>query len=357
MPQQKSSWQHTALKSVSAAIFYGAISVSTTFFNKAVLSVYDFQFTNFILLSQHIFTLVMLEVFKSSKMLDFPNPQLSKCKELLPVSLLYSLNVGVALSALSNLNIPMYGVLKRMTIVFVMVGESIFMKKYSSQNVKIAVSVIVAGAVVAGFGDLTFDFMAYCLASLSCFAQAAYLIVVAKTGAETGINSFGLLFYNSLLAIPFVLMFVIVFNELEGVVAYEHLWEIDFQLCFLANLFLGSMLNYSMFLCTTTNSALTTTIVGQLKNVFTIIFGFFLLGGVELHLLNALGLILNSIGGVGYSVVKYQESITKAAAAENKLQASEAPQITVEDDNKDVINLGNEIIAHRHNGSSQDSNS
>jgi solute carrier family 35 protein len=75
-----------------------------------------------------------------------------------------------------------------------------------------------------------------------------------------------------------------------------------------------------MFLCTTTNSALTTTIVGQLKNVFTIIFGFFLLGGAELHFLNALGLVLNSIGGVGYSAVKYQESVTKAVAAENKLQ-------------------------------------
>ena len=54
-------------------------------------------------------------------MIDFPNPQISKCIEvtflpeathiyqLLPVSLLYSLNVGIALSALSHLNIPMYG--------------------------------------------------------------------------------------------------------------------------------------------------------------------------------------------------------------------------------------------------------
>jgi len=237
---------------------------------------------------------------------------------LLPVSLLYSINVGVALSALTSLNIPMYGVLKRLTILFVLVGESLLMKKYSSPNVKKSVFVIVAGAVVAGIGDLTFDPFAYTMAFLSCFAQAAYLLFVAKTGAETGINSFGLLFYNSLLAIPFVFIFVILNGEVEGVVNYDRLTALDFQLCFLANLLLGAMLNYAMFLCTTTNSALTTTIVGQLKNVVSVFCGLFLLGGVEINLVNILGLSLNSVGGIAYSWVKYIESKQKQQAAEGK---------------------------------------
>jgi len=308
----------SALKCVLAAVFYGAVSVSTTFFNKAVLSVYDFKYTNFILISQHIFTLVILEVLKGIGLIDYPNPELSKCKQLLPVSLLYSINVGVALSALTSLNIPMYGVLKRLTILFVLVGESLLMQKYSSANVKKSVFVIVAGAVVAGIGDLTFDPIAYMLAFLSCFAQAAYLLFVAKTGAETGINSFGLLFYNSLLAVPFVFFFVILNGEVEGVVNYDRLGSYDFQMCFLANLVLGAMLNYSMFLCTTTNSALTTTIVGQLKNVVSVFFGLFLFGGVDINIVNMLGLGLNSIGGIAYSWVKYNESKQKSQAAEAK---------------------------------------
>ena len=40
----------------------------------------------------------------------------------------------------------------------------------------------------------------------------------------------------------------------------------------------GMLLNYALFLCTLTNSALTTTVVGVLKGVASTLLGFFLLG-------------------------------------------------------------------------------
>jgi len=304
---------------LGAAVFYAFISISTTFFNKAVLSVYDFQCKNFILLSQHIFTIGILHIMRSVKLIDFPNPQFHKCIELLPVSLLYSLNVGIALSALSHLNIPMYGALKRMTILFVLIGESIFLGKHSSSQIKQSVLVIVCGALVAGAGDLEFDFLGYVMALLSCLSQTAYLLYVAKTGAETGINSFGLLFYNSLLAIPFVLVIVLYTSELSTVLDYPRLGDNGFQLVLIANLVLGSLLNYSMFLCTTTNSALTTTVVGQVKNAVSLLLGFFLLGGVTVTFVNLVGLILNTLGGIWYAYIKYDEkkSQPKPKGAEN----------------------------------------
>src|SRR5688572_16073805 len=102
------------------------------------------------------------------------------------------------------------------------------MKKKSTWEVKQAVMLILAGAFIAGIGDITFDLVAYIFAFISCFAQAAYLLYVAKTGAETGINNFGLLFYNSLLAIPFVTIFVLFNDEISGVLSYEHIFQRDF---------------------------------------------------------------------------------------------------------------------------------
>jgi len=227
------------------------------------------------------------------------------------VSLLYSFNVGVALVALTTLNIPMYGVLKRLTILFVMIGERVFMKKKSTWEVKQAIMLILAGALIAGIGDITFDLAAYLFAFLSCFAQAAYLVYVAKTGAESGINNFGLLYYNSLLAIPFVFVFVVFNDEISGVISYEHIFQRDFLVCFTLNLLLGSLLNYSMFLCTTVNSALTTTIMGQLKNVLQVLLGLFVLETVETNFVNVLGLTLNCLGGIYYAYVKYFESKVK----------------------------------------------
>lgn len=66
-----------------------------------------------------------------------------------------------------------------------------------------------------------------------------------------------------------------------------------------------------MFLCTIVNSALTTTIVGVLKGVGSTSLGFFLLGGVQIHALNVIGLVINTAGGVWYSLAKYHEKRNK----------------------------------------------
>eukprot|EP01118_Nematostelium_gracile_P000866 TRINITY_DN10865_c0_g1_i1.p1 TRINITY_DN10865_c0_g1~~TRINITY_DN10865_c0_g1_i1.p1 ORF type:complete len:312 (-),score=65.33 TRINITY_DN10865_c0_g1_i1:4-939(-) len=293
-------------KYIFAAGFYVFISISTTFFNKAVLTNYKFKYANFILLAQHLFTLVILETFRLFGWVSYPSPEWKKCKELLPISLLYSLNVGVALTALGSLNIPMYGVLKRMSTIFVMVGESIVLKKHSSFELKQSVFVIVAGAIIAGAGDLSFDLYAYFMACVSCVAQAAYLIYVAKTGAEKDLNSFGLLFYNSLLAVPFVLLVAIATGELTAARDYPHLFDFRFQILLLMNLILGSLLNYSLFLCTTVNSALTTTIMGHLKNGLSVMLSF-LKDGFDLSIVSLLGLLINLAGGVWYSHIKYSE--------------------------------------------------
>ena len=59
--------------------------------------------------------------------------------------------------------------------------------------------------------------------------------------------------------------------------------------------------------CTLTNSALTTTIVGNAKAVLTTFLGAVLFGKVGLQPLGWLGIAVNTAGGVGYSVAKYRE--------------------------------------------------
>ena len=46
----------------------------------------------------------------------------------------------------------------------------------------------------------------YVCALTSCMLQASYLLLVEKSGAEKGIGSTELLYYNSLLSLPFILM-------------------------------------------------------------------------------------------------------------------------------------------------------
>ena len=45
----------------------------------------------------------------------------------------------------------------------------------------------------------------YVCALTSCMLQASYLLLVEKSGAEKGIGSTELLYYNALLSLPFIL--------------------------------------------------------------------------------------------------------------------------------------------------------
>jgi len=202
----------------------------------------------------------------------------------------------------------MYGVLKRLATLFVMIGESVFLEKKATFKLQQSIALIVIGAVIAGTGDLSFEISGYVFALLSTLVQAAYLLYVAKTGAEKGMNTFGLLFYNSLLAIPFVLFVLFITSEIDDIRNYEQFWKPDFQICLWTNLLFGMLLNFSMFLCTTVNSALTTTIMGNLKNLLSVFLGLIFLDPPPITVVNIIGLTINAIGGLYYSYIKYAET-------------------------------------------------
>lgn len=72
---------------------------------------------------------------------------------------------------------------------------------------------------------------------------------------------------------------------------------------------IGVVLNYSIFLCTEKNSALTTSLIGVLKSVFQTVIGIFTFGGIKSNILNGFGLSLNLFGGILYTYVKYKENV------------------------------------------------
>jgi solute carrier family 35 protein len=97
--------------------------------------------------------------------------------------------------------------------------------------------------------------------ALPSVQQAGYLIAVQRTGVEKGLDSQDLLLYNALLSVP--PLFVVVLLDGELALAIRKLRDgstrVDFTVLLLASLGAGMLLNYSIFLCTKSNSALTTT--------------------------------------------------------------------------------------------------
>lgn len=60
----------STLKKLSACLAYGAVSVSMTLFNKAVFSVYQFNYPNFVTTLQIIISIVYMLILENFKWLE-----------------------------------------------------------------------------------------------------------------------------------------------------------------------------------------------------------------------------------------------------------------------------------------------
>ncbi|CAL5363712.1 unnamed protein product [Camellia sinensis] len=71
-------------------------------------------------------------------------------------------------------------------------------------TVILSVVLTAAGVMIAALGDFSFDLVGYSMAFTSVFFQTMYLVLVEKSGAEDGLSSVEIMFYNSFLSLPFL---------------------------------------------------------------------------------------------------------------------------------------------------------
>ncbi|KAH8941704.1 hypothetical protein BDL97_14G058900 [Sphagnum fallax] len=298
--------------SAASAAAYGVVGLLMGFVNKAVLM--QWPYPNSFLTLQMVASILVVYAMKTWGLANVQPFQLRAAKELLPVVFFYNTNVAFALAAVKSLSIPVYHVLKRLTPVMVLVAKFILGGALPSKEITLSVMTIVSGCIMAGIGDLSFEWSGYSAAFISCALQSTYLLLVERSGSEKGFNSMELLLYNGLLSLPVLIGIIFatgeVWNSAERIIL-ESKTSLIFLPLLAASLMMGSLLNYCLFLCTLCNSALTTTIVGTLRSVLGTVMGFFVFGGVKVTVFILLGITFNTVGGVWYTAIKFKEKHMK----------------------------------------------
>jgi len=295
-------------KGLGVAIAYGIISISITFFNKAVFKLYNFNASNTVTLGQMIFSLIFLWTMKQSKVLEYEDFKWKTAKTLFPLAISFAGMAITGLAALKFIGVAIYSTLRRLTTFIVIVAQFFTLNKTVPQDELNSVIFMVTGAIIAGWGDLEFDLWGYFLTFVNCVVTAWYLILIAKKSTETGIKTFGLMFYNNLLTMPIVVIIVLL-TEWDVLVNFDHWFDLGFQFCFLMSSIQAFLLNYTVFLCSTINSPLTTSITGQLKSILSTLFGLFAFGGTPLTTPLLIGLIASTVGGLWYGQIKYVQQV------------------------------------------------
>ncbi|XP_032122307.1 UDP-N-acetylglucosamine/UDP-glucose/GDP-mannose transporter isoform X2 [Sapajus apella] len=260
-----------------SALFYGTCSFLIVLVNKALLTTYGFPSPIFLGIGQMAATIMILYVSKLNKIVHFPDFDKKIPVKLFPLPLLY---VGNHISGLSSTS---------------------KLRKQYSLNIIVSVFAIVLGAFIAAGSDLAFNLEGYIFVFLNDIFTAANGVYTKQKMDPKELGKYGVLFYNACFMIIPTLIISVSTGDLRQATEFNQWKNALFILQFLLSCFLGFLLMYSTVLCSYYNSALTTAVVGAIKNVSVAYIGMLIGGDYIFSLLNFVGLNICMAGGLRYS--------------------------------------------------------
>jgi len=117
-------------------------------------------------------------------------------------------------------------------------------------------------------------------------------------------------------------------GKLPEVVAFFATADPPFYGFFALSTLLGFILTYAIFLCTQVNSALTTTVIGCLKNVLITYGGMFIGGDYIFSIMNFTGLNISIAGSLVYSYYTFLAKNPNRSAHTKTVDAKHVQQDT-----------------------------
>lgn len=197
---------------------YGASSASL----QAIFTTYNFHYP---------LTVAMLQMaFISPVTYIIARPTLSMdlLRSLAPLSMINVLNVVSGLVGTGGLNVPMFIALRRFTLLFTILLERYWLKRTHDWPTLSAMGIMIGGALVAAVTDLSYNPMGYLAVLCNDVLTSLYLILVKNTPATMGLSTTGMLFYNSTLSLPMLLMAMFYMGEPTALLSYQQLYNPQF---------------------------------------------------------------------------------------------------------------------------------
>lgn len=299
---------------VFALLFVCGSSLSAIFVNKACLTHYKFNFPSTLMLLQAALTVILLYIVSRIRpsLVSITPIKRADYPRIIPSTIFFVANVTVGLSALARVNIPMFSAFRRLTVLFVMAAEYIWLHKSHSKSVIFSIFILTFGAFVSALGDVTFTYMGYALVFANNALTAAYLASIKRVMRDLNLDPTSLLYHTSILAFPIITVIALITGDLQNAIytywTNEKLASSPFFLVALSLVAVSAFcVNLSTSICTHVTSPLTTSVAGQVKNVLQSILGFFSWGYIPTSL-NVAGLMVALAGQLAFAFFSYRDS-------------------------------------------------
>lgn len=311
----------TQLMKIGSALFYGLSSFMITVVNKTVLTTYKFPSFLVLSLGQLLASVIVLGMGKQLRFVSFPDFNSDIPKKIFPLPLIFLGNMMFGLGGTQALSLPMFAALRRFSILMTMLLEMKILQTRPSFAVQVSVYSMIGGALLAASDDLSFNLHGYVYVMLTNTLTAANGVYVKKKLDTVDLGRYGLMFYNSLFMLVPAVIGTWLAGDLNLAFEFKEWNDPFFATQFILSCIMGFVLTYSTILCTHYNSALTTTIVGCLKNISITYIGMFIGGDYVFSWLNCIGINISVVGSLLYTYVTFRRKQTRPSqkAADQEL--------------------------------------
>ncbi|XP_019886855.1 UDP-sugar transporter UST74c [Ooceraea biroi] len=318
--------QNAMFARVASAVFYGLSSFMITVVNKTVLTTFGFPSFQVLGIGQMFATVVVLLAARKLRYVDYPSLETTTFVKIWPLPVIYIGNMVFGLGGTKQLSLPMFTALRRFSILMTMIAEYYILGVKARLSIQLSVYTMILGAVVAALNDLAFNLEGYIFILLNDLFTAANGVYMKKKLDSKELGKYGLMYYNSLFMLGPAVMLAWWMGDIALALEFHDWRNPLFILQFALSCVMGFILSYSMLLCTLYNSALTTTIIGCLKNICVTYLGMVIGGDYIFSWLNFVGLNLSVVGSLVYTWVTFRKReqpkyalLTESQA--NKIQA------------------------------------
>lgn len=299
---------------ILAALYYIAVSVSLTLFNKLLFAKFPASDPPFLLLCQSVtavsilITMNFFSKFHPPNLLSWPKSNFQTYAPLYFSNLIMLLTSLIALKFTSLL---MYNTLRRTSMIFVVVIHCVMHKTRPSPYTVAATALVTFGALIASTTDLAYDPLGYALAFTANVSTAIYLVLIRPVRDKLQLSNLQLIFVNALANIPLLILIIAFFPPKDGLLLQFS--NPAFAFLFFCSCALAMVINHAIFLNTTTNDAIAQSIASQLKDVVLLITSILFVDDASQRATgNLQGVLVGFSGslvyGVGKVLKKYQAS-------------------------------------------------
>lgn len=295
---------HSLVVRTSACILYGAASIAMMLCVKVLMTEMKFRSFLFISFTQQVATVILLLCSQVCRPAASRFPLLTRplFLQLLPLSLLFCLNVLSSLYATRDLSMPCYVLFRFFSVAFTMVAEHVVLNRSATFERVFPVCLLIISPFIASHGSWKTDWKAITAVMINNVLTALQGVVLRERidALTSVISADGIMFYNgcALVLLTFSLLYYNVMGEQDFVAQYS------FTLCssilLAVNSVMGFLLIASMYYCTKVTSPLTTSVVGGTKNVI-VSFAGMLLSDYTFSFSSLAGILLSALGTLLYS--------------------------------------------------------